>query len=185
MALRILIRGAGDLATGVAAELKERGHQIVMTEIAIPLTVRRQVACSRAVYEKKAVIETHTAVLVQNETEIKAALGKNQIAVLVDPEGEIRTRMHFDVIVDAIMAKKNLGTSMADGPCVIALGPGFAAGKDCHAVIETKRGVTLGQPIYQGSAIPNTGVPGMIGGYAIERLIKASADGVMEPVAEI
>ena len=86
MALRILIRGAGDLATGVAAELKERGHQIVMTEIAIPLTVRRQVACSRAVYEKKAVIETHTAVLVQNETEIKAALGKNQIAVLVDPE---------------------------------------------------------------------------------------------------
>lgn len=185
MALRILIRGAGDLATGVAAELKERGHQIVMTEIAIPLTVRRQVACSRAVYEKKAVIETHTAVLVQNETEIKAALGKNQIAVLVDPEGKIRTRMHFDVIVDAIMAKKNLGTSMADGPCVIALGPGFTAGKDCHAVIETKRGVTLGQPIYQGSAIPNTGVPGMIGGYAIERLIKASADGVMEPVAEI
>ncbi len=185
MALRILIRGAGDLATGVAAELKERGHQIVMTEIAVPLTVRRQVACSRAVYEGKAVIEEHTALLVHDAAEAEAALQNGQIAVLVDPEGEIRNRMHFDVIVDAIMAKKNLGTSISDGSCVIALGPGFTAGRDCHAVIETKRGVTLGKPIYEGRAIPNTGVPGMIGGYAIERLIKASADGVMEPVADI
>lgn len=185
MALRILIRGAGDLATGVAAELKERGYQIVMTEIEVPLTVRRQVACSRAVYEGKAVIEGHTALLVSNENEAEAALQKNQIAVLTDPAGEIRTKMHFDVIVDAIMAKKNLGTSMTDGPCVIALGPGFTAGYDCHAVIETKRGLTLGQPIYEGRAIPNTGVPGMVGGCAIERLIKASADGIMEPVAEI
>ena len=185
MALRILIRGAGDLATGVAAELKEQGHQIVMTEIAVPLTVRRQVACSRAVYEGKVVIEKHTALLVHDETEAETALQKGKIAVLVDPAGEIRRKMHFDVIVDAIMAKKNLGTSIKDGSCVIALGPGFTAGRDCHAVIETKRGVTLGQPIYEGRAIPNTGVPGMIGGYAMERLIKASADGIMDPVADI
>lgn len=185
MALRILIRGAGDLATGVAAELKEQGHQIVMTEIAVPLTVRRQVACSRAVYEGKVVIEKHTALLVHDETEAETALQKGKIAVLVDPAGEIRRKMHFDVIVDAIMAKKNLGTSIKDGSCVIALGPGFTAGRDCHAVIETKRGVTLGQPIYEGRAIPNTGVPGMIGGYAMERLIQASADGIMDPVADI
>lgn len=185
MGLNILIRGAGDLATGVAAELKERGHRIVMTEIAVPLTVRRQVACSRAVYEGKAVIERHTAVLVKNETEAKEALSQGQIAVLVDPEGQIRKKMDFDVIVDAIMAKKNLGTSMEDDRCVIALGPGFTAGYDCHAVIETKRGETLGKPIYQGSAIPNTGVPGIIGGYAIERLIKASGEGSMKPVAKI
>lgn len=185
MALRILIRGAGDLATGVAAELKERGHQVVMTEIPVPLTVRRQVACSRAVYEQKAVIEAHTAILARNVAETEAALTAGQIPVLVDPKGQIRTQMQFDVIVDAIMAKKNLGTSMQDGRCVIALGPGFTAGKDCHAVIETKRGETLGKPIYEGSAIPNTGVPGVIGGYAAERLIQASADGRMEPVAQI
>lgn len=185
MGLNILIRGAGDLATGVAAELKERGHQIVMTEIAVPLTVRRQVAFSRAVYEKSAVVEGHTAVLVQDETEAKAALEKGLIAVLVDPAGKIREKMQFDVVVDAIMAKENLGTTMEDARCVIALGPGFTAGVDCHAVVETKRGDTLGRPIYQGSAIPNTGVPGMIGGYAIERLIKASADGVMKPIAQI
>ena len=185
MALRILIRGAGDLATGVAAELKERGYEIVMTEIAVPLSVRRQVSCSRAVYEKRVMIEKHTAVLVRNETEAELAIAENQIAVLVDSDGKIRKKMHFDVIVDAIMAKKNLGTSLEDGRCVIALGPGFTAGKDCHAVIETKRGETLGRPIYQGSAIPNTGVPGIIGGYAMERLIKASADGRMEAIAEI
>ena len=185
MALRILIRGAGDLATGVAAELKERGHQIVMTEIAIPLTVRRQVACSRAVYEKKAVIENHTAVLVQNETEIKAVLGKNQIAVLVDPEGEIRTRMHFDVIVDAIMAKKNLGTSMADGPCVIALGPGFMAGEDVDYVIETMRGHNLARVISRGAALPNTGVPGVIAGFGKERVIHAPAAGEIHCISKI
>ena len=185
MALRILIRGAGDLATGVAAELKERGYEIVKTEIAVPLSVRRQVSCSRAVYEKRVMIEKHTAVLVRNETEAELAIAENQIAVLVDSDGKIRKKMHFDVIVDAIMAKKNLGTSLEDGRCVIALGPGFTAGKDCHAVIETKRGETLGRPIYQGSAIPNTGVPGIIGGYAMERLIKASADGRMEAIAEI
>ena len=106
MALRILIRGAGDLATGVAAELKERGYEIVMTEIAVPLSVRRQVSCSRAVYEKRVMIEKHTAVLVRNETEAELAIAENQIAVLVDSDGKIRKKMHFDVIVDAIMAKK-------------------------------------------------------------------------------
>lgn len=185
MGLKIVIRGAGDLATGVAAELKERGHQIVMTEIAVPLTVRRQVACSRAVYEGRAVIEGHVAVLAQDETDVRKIWSEDQIAVLVDPECEIRQKMQFDVMIDAIMAKKNLGTTIEDNNCVIALGPGFTAGEDCHAVIETKRGATLGMPIYEGSAIPNTGVPGMIGGYAIERLMKASAEGRMEPVAAI
>lgn len=185
MALKILIKGAGDLATGVAAELKEQGHQIIMTEIAIPLTVRRQVACSRAVYEKEAVIEQHKAVLAADAKEAEAILQEGNIAVLVDPEAEIGKSMHPDVIVDAIMAKKNLGTTKEDANCVIALGPGFTAGQDCHAVIETKRGETLGEPIYQGSAIPNTGVPGMIGGYAIERLIKAAGRGKMHAVAQI
>lgn len=185
MALRILIKGAGDLATGVAAELKEQGHQIVMTEIAIPLTVRRQVACSRAVYETEVKIEQHTAVLAQDAREAKQILQEGKIAVLIDPKAEIARKLQPDVIVDAIMAKENLGTSMEDAPCVIALGPGFTAGKDCHAVIETKRGDTLGVPIYKGSAIPNTGIPGMVGGYAMERLIRAGEAGKMQPVAAI
>lgn len=185
MALKILIKGAGDLATGVAAELKEQGHQIIMTEIAVPLTVRRQVACSRAVYEKEAVIENHKAVLAATAAEAETILQEGNIAVLVDPDAEIGKSMHPDVIVDAIMAKKNLGTTKEDADCVIALGPGFTAGQDCHAVIETKRGNALGEPIYEGSAIPNTGVPGMIGGYAIERLIKAAGKGRMCPIAQI
>ena len=185
MGLKILIKGAGDLATGVAAELKERGHQIVMTEIEVPLSVRRQVSCSRAVYEKKVRIEQHEAVLVKNREEIETAWKSGQIAVIIDPEAKIREIVKPDVVVDGIMAKKNLGTSIEDASCVIALGPGFTAGEDCHAVIETKRGETLGCPIYQGSAIPNTGVPGMIGGYAIERLIKAAGAGKMKPVANI
>lgn len=185
MSLRILIKGAGDLATGVAVELKERGHEIVMTEIEVPLTVRRQVACSRAVYEKEAVIENHKAVLASDEKEAEKIITQGNIAVLIDPTAAIAKRLKPDIIVDAIMAKKNLQTVIDEASCVIALGPGFYAGKDCHAVIETKRGDTLGQVIYDGSAIPNTGVPGIIGGYAIERLIKAAAKGKMHPVAHI
>ena len=164
--MKILIKGAGDLATGVAWELFREGHRIIMTEIAVPLTVRRQVAYSRAVYEGRAEVE-------------------GVISVLVDPEARVRELWQPEVVIDAIMAKKNIGTTLTDAPLVLALGPGFTAGKDCHAVIETMRGENLGRPIYKGSAIPNTGVPGMVGGYAMERLIKASGDGLMEPVAAI
>lgn len=183
--MKILIKGAGDLATGVAAELYEAGHQIIMTEIAVPLTVRRQVAFSKAVYDKCATVEGITARLVKDYEEACRVLEQKEIAVIVDPEALIRKCFQPDVIVDAILAKKNLGTTSADAPCVIALGPGFEAGKDCYAVIETMRGSTLGRPIYEGKAIPNTGVPGIIGGYGIERLIKASADGKMKAVAHI
>ena len=221
--MKILIKGAGDLATGVAYELFVRGHQIIMTEIEIPLTVRRQVAFSRAVYRGSTVVEgvaaeradvfavdavqqkpNHDSVTSTQSTNAeqnvnmaqdnhtgqdrKAAqdiLAQGKIAVMVDPEAVVAGEFQPDVIVDGIMAKKNTGTKMTDAPLVISLGPGFTAGKDCHAVIETKRGDTLGRPIYEGQAIPNTGVPGLIGGYAIERLIQASADGTMEPVKHI
>ena len=183
--MKILIKGAGDLATGVAWELFQAGHQIIMTEIAVPLTVRRQVAYSRAVYEGRAEVEGVTGVLAATAEEAIALAGQGVIGVLVDPEAAVRQVWKPEVVIDAIMAKKNIGTKRTDAPLVLALGPGFRAGKDCHAVIETMRGENLGRPIYKGSAIPNTGVPGMVGGYAIERLIKASADGLMEPVAAI
>ncbi len=183
--MKILIKGAGDLATGVAYELFARGHQIIMTEIEEPLTVRRQVAFSRAVYKGSTVVEGVTAELAQPVKAAQDILIQGKIAVMVDPEARVADEFQPDVIVDAIMAKKNTGTKMTDAPFVISLGPGFTAGKDCHAVIETKRGDSLGRPIYEGQAIPNTGVPGLIGGYAIERLIRASADGTMEPVKHI
>lgn len=183
--MKILIKGAGDLATGVAWELFQAGHRIIMTEIAVPLTVRRQVAYSRAVYEGRAEVEGVTGVLAETAKEAIALSEQGLIGVLVDPEALVRKVWQPEVVIDAIMAKKNIGTAITDAPLVLALGPGFTAGKDCHAVIETMRGENLGRPLYKGSAIPNTGVPGMVGGYAIERLIKASADGVMEPVAAI
>ena len=183
--MKIVIKGAGDLATGIASRLYHAGHQIVMTEIAVPLTVRRSVALSRAVYENEAEVEDLKGVLVKDAAEADRILQRGEIPVLVDPEADIIGSFHPDVVVDAILAKKNLGTRITDAPFVIGVGPGFYAGKDCHCVIETKRGHTLGSVIWEKEAIPNTGVPGNIGGFTTERLIRASADGIMEPVAEI
>lgn len=112
-------------------------------------------------------------------------LSDRNIPVIVDEKAEIRKDYQPDVVVDAILAKKNLGTRITDAPLVIGVGPGFTAGEDCHAVVETKRGHYLGQAIWKGSAIPNTGIPGNIGGFTVERIIRATADGIFEPVAKI
>lgn len=183
--MKILIKGAGDLATGIASRLYNSGYQIMMTDIAVPLTVRRTVALSRAVYEGKAEVETMTGILVKNMDEAEKVLSDRNIPVIVDEKAEIRKDYQPDVVVDAILAKKNLGTRITDAPLVIGVGPGFTAGEDCHAVIETKRGHYLGQAIWKGSAIPNTGIPGNIGGFTVERIIRATADGIFEPVAKI
>lgn len=181
--MKILIKGAGDLATGIASRLYGAGHQILMTEIAVPLTVRRTVALSRAVYEGKAEVEELCGFLADSREKAQEIMGRGDIAVIVDTEAESRKWYGPDVIVDAILAKRNLGTQITDAPFVVGVGPGFEAGRDCHCVIETKRGHTLGNIIWKGSAIPNTGIPGNVGGYTLERLIRASADGVMEPKA--
>lgn len=183
--MKILIKGAGDLATGIAARLFRAGHRILMTEIPVPLTVRRTVAFSRAVYEGSALVEETEARFAGTEKEAKEILSRGDIAVMVDPEASCRNWFRPDVIVDAILAKKNLGTRIADAPFVIGVGPGFTAGADCSCVVETKRGHYLGQVIWRGSAIPNTGVPGDVGGYTTERLLRASADGIMEPKVQI
>jgi xanthine dehydrogenase accessory factor len=181
----VIIKGAGDLASGIALRLHHAGFQIAMTEIAFPLAVRRTVCFSQAVFDGSARVEDVTAVLVKNEEEMRTALTQKQIALFIDPDAEIVLRFKPDALVDAIMAKKNLGTGINDAPAVIAIGPGFTAGIDCHAVIETKRGHTIGRVITEGSALSNTGIPGDIGGYTIERLLRASADGVFEAKAEI
>lgn len=183
--MKILIRGAGDLATGIAVRLHESGHTIVMTERAVPLTVRRSVAFSRAVYEKEARIEGITAVCVQGIEEVNRCLEDGKIAVVVDEEAKIREEYRPQVLVDAILAKRNMGTTISDAPFVIGVGPGFTAMEDCHCVVETQRGHHLGRVIRTGSAAPNTGIPGEIGGYGIERLIKSTGEGILKPVVSI
>lgn len=174
----ILIKGAGDLASGIAWRLSRAGFNIIMTEISRPLTVRLTVSYSNAVYCGSTEIEGIKGVLVQNLQEAAAVLEQKMIAVIVDSEAKIAASYKPAVIIDAIMAKKNIGTSIDDAPLVIAVGPGFYAGKDCHYAIETKRGHFLGRVIEHGCAIPNTGIPGNIGGYTTERIIRASSSGI-------
>ena len=181
----ILIKGAGDLATGIALRLHRCGYKITMTEAAVPTTVRRTVAFSRAVYEGRCEVEGIKALLCKGETEAAAAMEAGNIAVVVDEKAEIIDRIRPDVVVDAILAKRNLGTDIFQAPFVVGVGPGFTAGKDCDCVVETKRGHYLGRVIWEGSAIPNTGVPGEIGGYSTERIIRAVKAGSFEPVKSI
>lgn len=183
--MKILIRGAGDLATGIAIRLIRAGYDVLMTETAIPTTVRRTVAFSKAVYEKEAVVEDIKGVLITKAEDILNLQKEGIVPVIVDENTKIRESYKPDVIVDAIIAKVNTGTKISDAPMVIGVGPGFEAGKDVHAVVETKRGHYLGNVIWEGAAIPNTGVPGDIGGFTTERIIRASADGIFEPIAEI
>lgn len=183
--MKILIKGAGDLATGIAHELFHAGHEILMTEIQKPLTVRRKVAYSRVVYEEKAEIEGIEGALVRDGSGILKVTEAGKIAVIVDEKAEVRKIYKPDVLVDAIMAKRNTGTSIEDAPLVIGIGPGFCAGEDCHYVIETQRGESLGKIIPEGRALPDTGIPGEVGGYTAERLIRAEAGGMMTPFVEI
>jgi len=181
----VAIRGAGDLATGIALRLFHAGFDIAMTEIAAPLSVRRAVCFSQAVYSGRMQVEDLTAILVSDETGMKAAFREKNIALFVDPDAAIVKSLKPTALVDAVMAKRNTGITLTDAPVVIGVGPGFTAGLDCHAVIETQRGHTLGRVITEGCAIPNTGIPGDVGGYTAERLLRSPADGVFKTVASI
>ena len=181
----ILVKGAGDLATGTAVRPYRAGFQVVMTDVAQPTAVRRTVAFSQCIYDGQTTVEGITARKAENRDQVRDILAAGEIPVLVDPQASILPQLPFMAVVDAILAKKNLGTTISDAPIVLALGPGFTAGVDCHGVIETKRGHDLGRLILEGAAIPNTGVPGDVGGYTTERIIRAPADGPFEPVAQI
>ena len=183
--MKILIKGAGDLATGIASRLYGAGHQIMMTDIAVPLTVRRLVAFSRAVYEGEAVVEDMTARLAKNQEEAEEIMEQGDIPVIVDPKAECIQWFQPDVIVDAILAKRNLGTSRNMAPLTIGLGPGFFAGEDVDYVVETMRGHDLARIITEGPAIPNTGVPGMVGGVSKERVIHSPGAGRIHNMAHI
>ncbi|MFX4261843.1 selenium-dependent molybdenum cofactor biosynthesis protein YqeB [Pelotomaculum propionicicum] len=175
----IVIKGAGDLATGVAYRLYQSRLDVIMTEINRPLVVRRKVAFAEAVHDGMAVVEGITAKLAVTVDHACELLEDRIIPVLVDPEADVVKVLRPQVVVDARVAKRNLGTAIDEAPLVIGLGPGFTAGQDVHAVIETCRGHRLGRVIYSGSAIPDTGSPGSVGGFTVERLLRAPADGVV------
>ena len=154
----VVIRGGGDIATGVALRLYRAGMEVVICETACPTSIRRTVCFSEAVRLGEAVVEGVTARRADLE-EVPGLLAQGIIPVLVDPEGACIDPLVSDAVVDAILAKRNLGTTIDMAPVVVAAGPGFTAGVDCHAVVETMRGHYLGRVIYSGSALPNTGVP--------------------------
>ena len=183
--MRVVIRGAGDLATGIALRLWRARMQVVMTETAQPTSIRRTVCFSQAVVCGEATVEGITARTAASPEEALRLLKQGIIPVLVDPHGNCVPALQPDVVVDAILAKRNLGTRIVDAPVVVGVGPGFTAGEDCHAVVETMRGHYLGRVHYSGSAIPNTGIPGLIGGFAGERVLRAPADGVFCQLLEI
>ena len=181
----VVIRGAGDLATGVALRFWRAGIQVVMTDLERPTAIRRTVAFSQAIVHGRAEVEGVPARRAEGPEEALALLAEGVIPVLADPEGRCVPALRPAALVDAILAKRNLGTRITDAPVVAALGPGFTAGMDCHAVVETMRGHDLGRVLYSGSAQPNTGIPGLIGGFAGERVLRAPAEGVFHQLLDI
>ena len=211
--LLIICRGAGDLATGIIHRLHRAGHRVIALETDYPAAIRRQVSFCEAVYDGSAAVEGVTARLVpaladaETDTEtysgindtpaahivsekwdssaIEALLEAGEVPLLIDPKGESIVLLKPDVVVDAIIAKKNLGTTINMAPLVIGVGPGFTAGQDVHLVIESMRGHNLARIITDGMAQPNTGVPGNIAGFTSERVIHAPAAGYIHDVRKI
>lgn len=181
----VLIRGAGDLASGIALRLHHAGFRVVMTDLPRPTAIRRTVCFSQAILFETMRVEDVTARFAPSPDAALEIVRQREIAVLADPEAACIPALRPDAVVDAILAKYNLGTKITDAPCVIGVGPGFTAGVDCHACVETMRGHTLGRVITDGSPIPNTNIPGLIGGFAGERVLRAPADGVFRQLLDI
>ncbi|MEZ8094043.1 selenium-dependent molybdenum cofactor biosynthesis protein YqeB [Photobacterium swingsii] len=175
----VLLRGAGDISTGVAVRLFNAGYKVVMTDIAKPTMIRCGVSFGQCLYGNPIEVEGITACKANNKDEVFDIIDRNQIPVVIDEDCTSAETLKPTFLVDAILAKHNLGTQKDMAPITIALGPGFTAGKDCDAVIETNRGHHLGRVIYHGSTQPNTGVPGNIAGYTHQRVLRSPCAGVM------
>jgi xanthine dehydrogenase accessory factor len=189
----VVVRGGGDLGTGVAHRLVRARYGVIVLEADAPTAVRRLVAFGEAVRERSAIVEGIEARLVdRDDLEVfrpdarpSGSGWPGWVPVVVDPEGSALERLCPDAIVDARMAKRNLGTSQNDAPVTIGLGPGFTAGVDVDLVIETKRGHFLGRVIESGPALPDTGVPGRVGGAGEERVLRSPAGGAFESASAI
>jgi xanthine dehydrogenase accessory factor len=185
MGMLVLIKGAGDMASGVALRIYRAGFDVAMTDMEKPTAIRRTVCFSEAIRLGQTHVEDVLAKRAYNAKEARRLMSKRIIPVIADEDCSIKNELLPDVIVDAILAKRNINTKIDDAGIVIALGPGFCASRDCHAVIETQRGHDLGRVIRSGSAAPNTGIPGIIAGYGAERVLRAPADGLFMPKKSI
>ena len=180
-----LVKGGGDLGTGVALRLRQRQYRVVVTELAQPLVVRRAVAMASAVYEGRVTVEGVTALCARDEAGVAAAWQDGHVPVIVDPQARIARAVEPLVVVDAIMAKRNTGTTIRAAPIVVALGPGLRAGVDCHAVVETQRGPDFCRVFFTGVTAPDSGVPGEVGGEAARRVMRAPVEGTFVGLARI
>lgn len=184
----VLIRGGGDLASGVALRLQRVGLKVVISELPQPLAVRRLVSFSESVYSGECTVEGVVARLVKDPTDTLRVLqifAKNQIPVLIDPQAEAVKYLHPTVVVDARMLKQHVELIPTRVQLIIGLGPGFAAGENCHAVVETKRGHMLGRVLWQGTAEEDTGQPEVVGDQHTERVLRAPVDGILQTHAQI
>ena len=182
----VLLKGGGDLATGIGWRLHRCGFPVVVTEIALPLTVRRGVAFAQAVFDGETTVEGITARRCA-AADVPDVLAAHEIPVVIDPTAALAAELAPTVLVDAVMAKRNTGTHIDDAPLVVAIGPGFSAGVDCHYVVETHRGHTLGRVIAQGTAIPDTAIPGALPGLGVDatRVLRAPVTGRLDPHVQI
>ena len=181
----IICRGGGDLATGIVHRLHRAGFRLLVLETDHPAAIRRQVSFCEAVYEGEAKVEGVTAQRIDAVSEMEEVFAGGCVPLLVDPKGASIAELHPDIVVDAIIAKRNLGTTKEMAPLVIGVGPGFTAGVDVDLVIESMRGHNLARILEEGSALPNTGIPGNIGGFTKERVIHAPAEGFIQNIHQI
>ncbi|WP_100065642.1 selenium-dependent molybdenum cofactor biosynthesis protein YqeB [Miniphocaeibacter massiliensis] len=181
----VIVRGGGDIATGTIQRLHRSGFRVLVLEIEKPTTIRRTVAVSTALYNKEYKIEDFKAVKCENELDIFLTWEKDNVPVVVDPKGDYIDIFKPNYLVDAILAKKNIGFTKLEAIGKIALGPGFIAGKDADIVIETNRGHNLGRLVFEGEAEENTGIPGIIGGYTTERVIYSESSGEIEHIKKL
>lgn len=181
----IIIRGGGDLATGVVQKFHRSGFPVLILETNFPTAIRRNVSLCEAIYDNEAEVEDMICRRINDISEIENCQKNGEIPIMVDPNGRYIKKLKPAAVIDSILAKRNLGTTIDMAPITIGLGPGFFAGSDVHAVIETKRGHNLGRLILEGSAIPNTGIPGEIGGKSLERVIKSPASGEVKHIRKI
>lgn len=185
MSRLVVVRGAGDLASGVLAHLYRCGFAVLALEIEQPAAIRRQAAFCEAVYDGVQTVEGITCRRIEDAAQTWNVLQAGEIPLLVDANADCLAQLAPAAVVDAVIAKKNCGTHIDMAPVVVALGPGFTAGEDCHAVVETMRGHRLGRVFYTGSAQPDTGTPGLINGYGKERVMHSPASGIMRGVKHI
>lgn len=181
----VIVRGGGDLATGTIYKLKKCGFPVLILETENPSAIRRNVAFCEAVYQGTQTVENMTCYLAKSLDQAQQFLNEGKLTVLVDPAGKSIPLLQPLAVVDGILAKRNLGTNRNLAPITVALGPGFTAGEDVDAVIETKRGHNLGRVLWSGTAAPNTGIPGMIGGFGKERVIHCPAKGILRNIKKI